>query len=375
MAVGDPHLAGTLADAPAGRACRRHRRIARIHRAAAVVQHGRARAGRDDAGRVAGRGARRRPRRDPRADARARRHCGARAGHRDHLPDRERVVRDRERRDRGQRPDPRSAARRDMKHLAREAAERCRRSTGLAGGHGDRDQRDAALKGAHAVVAGVVLDLGEAEHLEHRRHVDGEAAAQALLQAVPAATGFSASGPRPRRCPRPRASARRRSRARIQSPCSSSIAWRSSIAAQLVAQLGRPDLTTSAGGSACGSSQAENSDRRAASSGPRVLGRAAHPLAYASGPREQMKRADLVDPGGVRRLMASCPSMCALNCAKASSSREWIALAVDLGDVDEGHAVVQPEGCVAQPLPARGGGGPRREPRAPTPRCGRPARA
>src|SRR4029079_7470805 len=40
---------------------------------------------------------------------------------------------------------------------------------------------------AHAVVAGVVLDLGQAELLEHRRDVVGEATAEALLQAVPAA--------------------------------------------------------------------------------------------------------------------------------------------------------------------------------------------
>src|ERR1035441_6633667 len=39
---------------------------------------------------------------------------------------------------------------------------------------------------AHPVVARVVLDLGQAECLEDRRHVVAEPAAQALLQSLPA---------------------------------------------------------------------------------------------------------------------------------------------------------------------------------------------
>src|SRR4051812_42795802 len=45
----------------------------------------------------------------------------------------------------------------------------------------------AMLLRAHAVVARVVLDLRQPELLEHGRDVHPEPAAQALLQAVPAA--------------------------------------------------------------------------------------------------------------------------------------------------------------------------------------------
>jgi len=48
---------------------------------------------------------------------------------------------------------------------------------------------------AHPVVARVVLDLGQAECLEDRRHVVAEPAAQALLQSIPAATGLSGERP------------------------------------------------------------------------------------------------------------------------------------------------------------------------------------
>ncbi len=41
--------------------------------------------------------------------------------------------------------------------------------------------------GAHAVVAWLVLEFGQAERLEERRQVDAEVAAEALLRAVPAA--------------------------------------------------------------------------------------------------------------------------------------------------------------------------------------------
>src|SRR3954453_23910277 len=44
-----------------------------------------------------------------------------------------------------------------------------------------------SLDGAHAVRARLRLDLGQAELGHERRHVHPEAAAQALLQAVPAA--------------------------------------------------------------------------------------------------------------------------------------------------------------------------------------------
>src|SRR5690348_6993377 len=37
---------------------------------------------------------------------------------------------------------------------------------------------------AHAVVLGVVLDLGQPQRFEYRRHVHAEASAQPLLQAV-----------------------------------------------------------------------------------------------------------------------------------------------------------------------------------------------
>ena len=68
-------------------------------------------------------------------------------------------------------------------------------------------------EGAHPVVAGVVLDLGEPQRLQDRRHVVAEPAAQPLLQAVPAADrvagraapGLDRARPRPasarRRCP------------------------------------------------------------------------------------------------------------------------------------------------------------------------------
>ena len=39
---------------------------------------------------------------------------------------------------------------------------------------------------AHAVVAGVVLDLGQSELLQNRRHIVGETTAQSLLESVPA---------------------------------------------------------------------------------------------------------------------------------------------------------------------------------------------
>src|SRR6185437_449945 len=39
---------------------------------------------------------------------------------------------------------------------------------------------EAVSECAHPVVAGVVLDLGQAQHLQHRRDVVAEAAAQAL---------------------------------------------------------------------------------------------------------------------------------------------------------------------------------------------------
>src|SRR3954452_23704448 len=49
---------------------------------------------------------------------------------------------------------------------------------------------------SHAVVAGVVLDLGPTEVLQHRRDIVPEAAPQALLEAVPAADGIvGAAGP------------------------------------------------------------------------------------------------------------------------------------------------------------------------------------
>src|SRR5215472_8924512 len=56
--------------------------------------------------------------------------------------------------------------------------------------HDERDRRGRTarlLAGAHPVVAGVVLDLGQAQHLEDRRHVVAEPAAKPLLRAVPAA--------------------------------------------------------------------------------------------------------------------------------------------------------------------------------------------
>jgi len=54
-----------------------------------------------------------------------------------------------------------------------------------------------ALPGAHPVVAGVVLDVGQAECFQDRRDVVTEAAAQPLLQAVPAANGVGrGTGPR-----------------------------------------------------------------------------------------------------------------------------------------------------------------------------------
>src|SRR5512143_1771400 len=44
----------------------------------------------------------------------------------------------------------------------------------------------ATLFRLHAIVPRAVLDLREAKHLHDRRHVVGEAAAQALLEAIPA---------------------------------------------------------------------------------------------------------------------------------------------------------------------------------------------
>src|SRR5258708_11546959 len=43
------------------------------------------------------------------------------------------------------------------------------------------------LAGPHPVIARVVLDLGQAEHFQDRRHVVAEPAAEPFLQAVPAA--------------------------------------------------------------------------------------------------------------------------------------------------------------------------------------------
>jgi len=48
---------------------------------------------------------------------------------------------------------------------------------------------------AHAVVAGVVLELGEPERLHQRWHVHREPPAQPLLQAVPAADGIGGVAP------------------------------------------------------------------------------------------------------------------------------------------------------------------------------------
>ena len=52
-------------------------------------------------------------------------------------------------------------------------------------------RRRHQLGRSHPVVARVVLDLGAAECRQHRRHVDAEPAAQALLQPVPAADGIA----------------------------------------------------------------------------------------------------------------------------------------------------------------------------------------
>ena len=82
----------------------------------------------------------------------------------------------------------------------------------------------------HPVVLRVVLELREPERLEERRHVHAEPAAEALFSGrTSPRPGCRPRGPRPRPCPPPRASARRRCRASIQSPCSTSIAWRSSM--------------------------------------------------------------------------------------------------------------------------------------------------
>ncbi len=49
--------------------------------------------------------------------------------------------------------------------------------------------RPVELKGAHAVVFGVVLELGEAEGFKERREVHAEAPAETFLEAVPAPYG------------------------------------------------------------------------------------------------------------------------------------------------------------------------------------------
>jgi hypothetical protein len=74
-----------------------------------------------------------------------------------------------------------------------------------------------------------VLDLGEAERLEHGWDVDAEAAAQALLEAVPAfSPGSSASGPTPT-VPSAAAFCSSAPPRGIQSPWALSMAWRSSM--------------------------------------------------------------------------------------------------------------------------------------------------
>jgi hypothetical protein len=72
----------------------------------------------------------------------------------------------------------------------------------------------ASAQRAYAVVAGVVLDVGQTEPLEDRRHVVGESAAQGPSSArTSRRPGSGESAPRPRRCRRRPASARRRCRA------------------------------------------------------------------------------------------------------------------------------------------------------------------
>ena len=107
--------------------------------------------------------------------------------------------------------------------------------------HRARAERPEPLRSerAHPVVARVVLDLGQPERLQQRRHVHAEAAAQALLEAVPAADRVVLRArPRPRRCRRPPASARRRCPAASSRPAASA---------------GVEVLDGSAGGSAAGS--------------------------------------------------------------------------------------------------------------------------
>ncbi len=62
---------------------------------------------------------------------------------------------------------------------------RARRAPSSRGARSSAGARSSS-EGAHPVVLRVVGELRQAQGLEQRRHVDAEAAAQTLLQAVPA---------------------------------------------------------------------------------------------------------------------------------------------------------------------------------------------
>ena len=53
------------------------------------------------------------------------------------------------------------------------------------------------LEGPHAVVAGVVLDLGKAKRLDHRWHIIAEPTAKTLLDPVPPANRVGLAAPPP----------------------------------------------------------------------------------------------------------------------------------------------------------------------------------
>ncbi len=96
--------------------------------------------------------------------------------------------------------------------------------------------------GAHPVVLRIVLELRQAQRLQHGRQVHAEASAQPLFEAVPALDRVVGGAPQASTVPSAAAFCSSALPSSTQSPFFFSIAWRSAIARSWVAQLSLANL-------------------------------------------------------------------------------------------------------------------------------------
>ena len=234
------------------------------------------------------------------------------------------------------------------------------RTAGLVGQRFDTDAvalgqaEHSCSQRAHPVVTSVVLDLGEAEHLEHGRHVRRRSA-----RAGPSSGHTSrrrdspASGPRTRPAPRPPASARRR--------CPAPSSRRAPSAS-------RAGPRCSAGGSATRLPDPDHQRRRVSGLLPmgqilrfaRRGGERPGVLRSArAGRRSSTDRGAHACPANRRKEPILLSSLTTGSSSQRSAMPAWksqrlrrrkrVLPILRLGDVDEAEAVVELEGGIAQP--------------------------